>query len=40
MGTLDLLKKVIQKINSVYTSEEYHKFIDQSNRDGKFSVTT
>jgi hypothetical protein len=38
-GTLDLLKKVLHKINRVYTPEEHCKLIEKSSRKGKFSVT-
>jgi hypothetical protein len=33
-----LIKKVLHKINRVYTAEEYRKFIEQSSNKGKFSV--
>jgi hypothetical protein len=34
-----LIKKVLHKIDSVNSTEEYHKLIGQSSRKGTFSVS-
>jgi hypothetical protein len=38
VGTLNLLRKVLHKIDRVYSPEEYWKLIEQSSRKGKFSI--
>jgi hypothetical protein len=37
--TSDLFKKVLHKINRVYTPEEYSRLFEQSWRKGSFSIT-